>query len=296
MVDERVERALVTVGGSSVAVEHRLVRGRRGTVVVFHGGHMRAGLSLGEAPLTAAGWTVLTPSRPGYGRTPLAAGPGPAAFADTTAALCSHLGLEEVLAVVGVSAGGPSAVAMAARHGPRVRSLVLLSARSSLPFPDGAMRLAARAAFHPRTEARTWAAVRRVVRHAPEVGLRMMMGTLSTLPAREVVEDLSTREREELVDAFARMRSGAGFAADLHQRVDPDLERCTTQPTLVVASRTDGQVRWAHAEQLQRAIPHATSWVSPSSSHLVWCGSGGPATRQRTEEFLTAVARDRCPG
>lgn len=279
-----------------VAVEHRSVPGPRGTVVVFHGGHMRAGLSLGDAALVAAGYAVVTPSRPGYGRTPLSAGPSPSAFADTTAALCSHLGVEEVLAVVGVSAGGPSAVAMAARHPSLVRSLVLQSARSSLPFPEGVTRLIARAAFRPGTESRTWGAVHELVRRAPEAGLRLMMSSLSTLPARRVVEDLSVREREELVDVFAGLRSGAGFAADMDQRVDPGLERRVTQPTLVVASHADGQVRWAHAEQLHRSIPHSTAWVSPSASHLIWYGSGGPPTDQRTQEFLTAVAGQRRPG
>ena len=285
LVDDQTQVAVL----SSVPVEYRLVPGHRGCVVVFHGGHMRAGLSLGEAALIAAGYTVLIPSRPGYGRTPLAAGPGPADFAVTTATLCSYLRLDAILAVVGVSAGGPTAVAMAARYPKKVRSLVLHSARSSLPFPSGATRKVARVAFDPRLQAGSWAVTRRLLRRAPEAGLRLIMSSLSTLPARRAVGDLAPHERLMLVDAFAGMRSGTGFLTDVRQPVDPALERQVTQPTLIVASRTDGQVRWDHAEQLSRNIPQSTTWASPSLSHLVWFGSGGPQTNQCTQTFLTSI-------
>ena len=272
-----------------VPVEYRLVPGSAGTVLVFHGGHLRAGLPLGEPALVAAGYTVLVPSRPGYGRTPLGAGPDPDRFARTTAELCQQLGLVDILAVVGVSAGGPSAVAMAALFPDRVRSLVLHSARSSLPFPDGSARLAAPVAFNPRIEAASWSATRQLMLRRPDLGLRLMMASLSTLPPRVVVDDLAPSEQELLAATFALMRSGAGFLNDVRQRTDPDLERRVTQPALVIASRTDGQVRWKHTEQLARTIPEARSWASPSLSHLIWFGSGGAATHQRTQTFLAAL-------
>lgn len=280
----------MTASIQSASVEYRLVHGTRpGTVVVFHGGHLLAGLPLSETALTAAGYTVLVPSRPGYGRTPLTAGPDPADFASTTADLCHQLGLADILAVVGVSAGGPTAVAMAALFPGQVRTLVLHSARSSLPFPDGAARLAAPVAFNPRLEAASWTATRKLMRHRPNIGLRLMMASLTTLPARKVVDDLTTTEQNLLAATFAQMRSGAGFLNDVRQHTDPALEHRVTQPALVVASRVDGQVRWKHAEQLARTIPHATIWASPSLSHLIWFGSGGPSTHQRTEDFLRSA-------
>lgn len=48
-------------------VEYRLDRRGDAVVVGFHGGHMRAGLALGEEVFAAAGCTALVPSRPGYG-------------------------------------------------------------------------------------------------------------------------------------------------------------------------------------------------------------------------------------
>jgi homoserine acetyltransferase len=46
----------------------------------------------------------------------LSAGPSPAAYTDAVRALCERLGITRVAAVVGISGGGPTAVAMAANH------------------------------------------------------------------------------------------------------------------------------------------------------------------------------------
>lgn len=272
-------------------IEYRLVRGGPDVAVVFHGGHLRAGLPLGEDALVAAGWTVLVPSRPGYGRTPLwPQGSDPTDCAARTAKLCRHLGLGPVRAVVGMSAGAPTAVAMAAREGPRVGSLVLLSARSSLPWPARTTRLVARVAFRGRIERLPWGLTHTLVRRSPELGLRLMMGSLSTLPAARVMADLSPDERSRLCALFAGMRSGRGFLNDLRQAVDPAHERAVTQPTLVVSSPWDGQVGAAHARQLCAAIPGAVHFASPSLSHLVWFGSGAAATERRVLEFLDREA------
>ncbi|MDF2848958.1 MAG: alpha/beta hydrolase [Oerskovia sp.] len=275
---------VATLNGGSV--EHRRVPGPSSTVVVFHGGHLRAGLPLGEDALVAAGHDVLAVSRPGYGRTPLSAGPDPARFADRVLDLCTTLGIEEIGASLGVSAGGPAAVALAQRAPERVRSLVLVSARSSLPFPDGLARTITPMAFAPPGERATWAAMRAFMKRAPVTALRTMMGSLSTMPARQVVADLDAAERAGLVDLFSSMRSGAGFLQDTRGLIDPALERGVNQPTLVVASPHDGQVGTRHTQHLLTTIPHATYWASPSLSHLVWYGSGAAATHTTITNFL----------
>ncbi|MFD0661595.1 alpha/beta fold hydrolase [Thermocatellispora tengchongensis] len=61
----------------------------RGTVLVCHGGHMRAGLPLGEEVFTQAGYQVLVPSRPGYGRTPPRSGAPPPTPSPTSPPTCA---------------------------------------------------------------------------------------------------------------------------------------------------------------------------------------------------------------
>lgn len=165
-MDRSEARTAVAVLDSG-PVEYRLERRGHSAVVVFHGGHMRAGLKLGEEIFAELGY-VLTPSRPGYGRTSVRTGGSPTGFADATNELCRHLGIAEVAAVVGVSGGGPTAIAMAARHPALVRRLILEGSVGFLPWPDRRTRLAAHAVFAPATEGITWWAVRVLMRVAPD--------------------------------------------------------------------------------------------------------------------------------
>src|SRR6266568_8527727 len=97
------DRPTTTAHLDAGLVEYRWEQRGDATVVVFHGGHVRAGLAVGEEVFAESGYTVLAPSRPGYGRTPLQTGVSVRGFADATRALCEHLGIGKVAAVVGTS-------------------------------------------------------------------------------------------------------------------------------------------------------------------------------------------------
>jgi pimeloyl-ACP methyl ester carboxylesterase len=265
-------------------VEYRLDRRGEAVVWVFHGGHVRAGLALGEEVFAAAGDTVLAPSRPGYGRTPLSTGRSVEGYTDMVRALCAHLGIDRVAAVVGVSGGGPTAATMAARHADLVERLILVSAVGWLPFPDRRTRLGAHLMFAAMTEQLTWAGVHALARAAPDACLRMMLRSLSTRPVGEVVAALRAEDRAMLLALFAQMRSGRGFLNDL--RPTPDITARIDQPTLVIATRTDRGVPFAHAQSLASTIRHAQLVESRAHSHFVWLGPDWPAIAQRIRAFL----------
>jgi pimeloyl-ACP methyl ester carboxylesterase len=267
-------------------VEYRLDRRDGGTVVIFHGGHMRAGLALGENIFTDLGYTVLVPSRPGYGRTPVTTGRSPSGFIRVVRQLCDHLGIERIAAVVGISAGGPTAVAMAARSPEVVQRLILQSAVGFLPWPDRRTRLAAYLAFNGATERISWALVRSLMRHAPTTGLRLLLRDLSTKPAGHVIASLSDQDRAAMLALFSGMRSEHGFLNDL--RGGPALMQEITQPTLIIASRYDGSVPLAHAESLAAGIPHAELVQSEADSHFIWYSSDYAVIADRIERFLSS--------
>ncbi|GLZ78200.1 putative hydrolase YcgS [Actinorhabdospora filicis] len=271
-------------------IEYRFDRHGDETVVIFYGGHMRAGLALGEADFTGAGYSVLVPSRPGYGRTPLTTGTTPAGFADVTAELCAHVGVGRLAAVVGVSAGGRTAVAMAARHPRLVERLLLESAVSFQPWPGRFTRLGARVVFHPAAERATWAMMRALLRTAPTLGLRSLMGSLSAKPVGDVLAALTPAERETAIGLFARMRSGAGFCNDLI--ACPDLTAEVVQPALVIATRTDAAVPFAHAEALTAGIPHARLLESTADGHLIWLSPDHRAVTEQIRHFLSTPLTD----
>ncbi|SEG82503.1 Pimeloyl-ACP methyl ester carboxylesterase [Nonomuraea solani] len=264
----------------------------RGTVLVFHGGHMRAQLALGEDVFTEAGFRVLVPSRPGYGRTPLTADFTVAGFADAMARLCRDMGIGQVAAVVGISAGGRTALTMAARHPDLVQRVILQSAVGFLPWPDRLTRLGGRLIFHPRIEAVTWALVRTMIRLAPGPGLRLLTRELSLLPAGQVLARLHPADRALLSDLYASMRSGHGFVADMLPVAD-----CTVdvgQPALLIASRNDRSVPFAHAQSLVAALPRAKLVESHADSHMIWFDPDYRAIAATIRAFLLADHTTTC--
>lgn len=279
-----VERPTKVARLAAGPVEYRLERRGNAAVVVLHGGHMRAGLALGEEVFADADYTVLAPSRPGYGGTPLTTGTSAAGFADVTRALCEHLGITTIAAVVGVSAGGRTATAMAARHPDLVERLILQSAVGPLPWPDRRIRLAGQVVFAGATERATWAGVRMLIRAAPDTALRLLLGGLSTVSARRVVAGLSPGDRATLLNLFTHMRSGSGFVADL--RSVPDTAHEVAQPTLVIAARKDGAVPLRHAAAIVAAIRHAELVESQADTHFVWFGPDWPAITTTMRAFL----------
>lgn len=94
------------------------------------GGGYDQGLLIGRD--IAKGHRIIAPSRFGYLRTPVPEDFSSAAQADAHAALMDHLGIASAI-VVGVSAGGPSAVELALRHPERVSALILLVPRTYDP-------------------------------------------------------------------------------------------------------------------------------------------------------------------
>jgi 2-hydroxy-6-oxonona-2,4-dienedioate hydrolase len=104
-------------------------------VVHGAGGGFDQGLSIG-APLVARGYRVIAVSRFGYLRTPLPTDASAAAQADAHECLLDALGVERA-AVIGASAGAPSALQLAVRHPERVAALVLMVPAAYAPRPGG---------------------------------------------------------------------------------------------------------------------------------------------------------------
>jgi pimeloyl-ACP methyl ester carboxylesterase len=101
-------------------------RGHGAVVLAVHGagGGFDQGLDI-AGPLAQHGFRVIAVSRFGYLRTPLPNDASPQAQADGFAALLDVLGIDHA-AMIGASAGAPSAVQFALRHPRRCRALVLV--------------------------------------------------------------------------------------------------------------------------------------------------------------------------
>lgn len=254
-------------------------------VLVLNGGHCSRTTRLSHERLVTEGFTVLTPSRPGYDATPAQVGRTAHQAAD---ALATLLDTQEIPAVtvIGISAAGPTALAFAQRHPDRTTGLILESA-VTLPW-DAATKRVARWPFG-RMERRTWALVRFGLRWIPTLILRVMLQAFTTRPAAEMLRQMSAADRQFVVAMLTSMQSGSGFLLDLEHTVD-GLDRIQT-PTLVMYSPHDRSVPPQHAQHVAQHIVGCRLYAAPADSHLIWIGPQADQVWQTRLAFVRSVTR-----
>lgn len=250
-------------------IEYRLY-GRGQPLLFLHGGHGNCHDDLFHKGFDPARFTLITPSRPGYGRTPVTEPAGPAQTADLTAALLEALSIPRVV-VIGISAGGPSAVALAARHPARVDRLILISAITQRWLtPADPLYKKGKRLFGPGVERYTWAMFRGLFRLFPHAMTRMLAGQVSTHPPRQ----FSHEEIADIRRMISTQRSHAGFVLDLDQTLPADTLHQVSCPTLILHSRNDHTVSGAHADFAHRHIRSSQlKWYANAWGHLLWTGS-----------------------
>lgn len=250
------------------------VEGRGLPVFVVHGsgGGYDQGIAFGM-DLAAAGYRVIAMSRFGYLRTPMPVDASVEAQADAHACLMDALGIDRV-AIIGASAGAPSALEFAIRNPERTRALVLLVPALWAPN-DGAQP-----AVHPapateavfgsalRSDFLYWAA-RRV---AGGVLTRALLATDPALVAS------ASREERARVDAILDnifpvkpRRLGLLNDASIVGAAAPQALDRVTAPTLVIGVKDDLFGTWVPAAHTAAAIAGARLVSYPSGGH-VWVG------------------------
>ena len=250
------------------------VAGNGPAVLFIHGagGGFDQGLAFGS-DLAVAGFRVIAMSRFGYLRTPLPADASAAAQADAHACLLDELEIPRA-AVIGGSAGAPSAMQFALRHPERTAALVLAVPAAYAPSVDGKLALAVpvgtEALFDTalRSDFLFWAASRL----ARATVVRAILGT-----PPEVVERAGAEERqrvarviEEILPVSAR-RLGLMNDAAITSRLERyELEKITA-PTLVFSVADDLYGTYECAQYTAAHIPDARFVGYPSGGHL-WVG------------------------
>jgi pimeloyl-ACP methyl ester carboxylesterase len=102
----------------------------------FHGAPgSRLELAALDGAFAAAGVRVITADRPGYGGSTPLPGRTTADWADDVAALTDHLGVERFV-VIGLSSGGPYAVACASLLGDRVTGAIVAAGNTDMSWPQ----------------------------------------------------------------------------------------------------------------------------------------------------------------
>ncbi len=240
----------------------------------------------GNEALLSAGFSILTPSRPGYGKTPLSAGRTAPEAADAMVALMDRLGIANA-DVIAESSGGPTAIYLAARHPERVRRLVLEEAISRHMRDVDPNGFETRKKFYLSQYGYMRHMLKTLARVAPRALARVTMGIFGTKDPDEAVKRMSQADIDALSEFYLRWRPSWGEAAanDMEHGADAEILQSVKAPTLIVHSRSDAVVPFAVAEYSNANIAGSELWEAPIWSHMI-SGPGAAAVDGKVVEFL----------
>ncbi len=269
----RVAQGSVLVDTRCGPIEYQEAGSGRPLLVIHgSGGGHDQGIAF-ERALAQRGIRLIAMSRFGYLRTPMPADASPAAQADAHVCLLDALGIRKA-AILGGSAGAPSAMQTAIRHPDRVSALVLLvplaykpgtladSAPPLSPWVENAlMRLIA-------SDFLFWSGL-----HVARGPLTQIV--LATPPER--VASASPQERARvnaMLDNILPVSARApGLRSDsvLGKRLGPYRLESIRAPTLVISARDDGYGTYASAQYTASRIAGAKFIGFESGGHT-WVG------------------------
>lgn len=236
-------------------------------LVVMHGsgGGARQGLLM-RYLLDTRRIQIIGLSRPGYGGTPLETAPEIEQEADRVVELLDALKIE-MAAVLGLSAGGPSAAHFALRHPERCLGLVLLSALLPPPGESLARMIRAMPAAFRVLRFSDWplwvfiALVRRVV--------LPLMGWLNI---RGLAQDDARRMVSELFQGMIPASAWRAGTLNDHLRLGKSplaFEACRV-PALIVHGTADPAAAYEQARAAAAAVPGAKLVTIAGGSHGIF--------------------------
>ena len=225
------------------------------------------------AGLARKGVRVIAMSRFGYLRTPMPAEPSVAAQADAHVCLLDALGIAKA-AVMGGSAGGPSALQMAIRYPDRVSALVLLVPLAYKP-PTQADSAAPMPAWVENTMMRMigsdflfWVVLHVARDQAIKLVLATPPGLLTTASPAERARVSAMLDHILPVSIRAQ-----GLVSDtaVGKQLKPSLLAAVRAPTLVISARDDRYGTYASAQYTASQIAGAKFIGFDTGGHT-WVG------------------------
>jgi pimeloyl-ACP methyl ester carboxylesterase len=238
-------------------------------------------MGLWLARLIGGQFQYIAPSRFGYLQSPLPPRPTPETQSDTFAALLDTLNINSVI-IIGLSAGGASALQFALRYSGRCRGLIMLSAVSR-PVPPLPPILRAIYPFMLKSDFIPWLFYA-IAPHA----VFQANGVSRALIAKIKRE----RDKMHLLDAlyhttFPSTLRRDGIINDMQQLtfLPPYPIGCIIVPTLVVHATNDPIIPFGSGEYSAHTIPNARFIRLEDGGHFA-CVTHREVTMPVVQEFL----------
>lgn len=186
--------------------------------------------------------------------------------------------------MIGISAGGLSAIELASSFPDRVDKLILISAvtKKWLAQTDKTY-IKATKIFSPKIEKYSWGLFRFFYSLFPTLMAKTMFKELSTCEPIDFTND----EVAELFEMIKLQRSKQGFINDLNQSINPNTITGIACPTLVLHSLKDNSVNIEHARYAYFKINNSILKVYNNRwGHLLWLGQESHIPIKDTLKFI----------
>ena len=286
--------------GARLAVK---ILGAGPPLVLLHGFPLDHSMWVGQLPL-ARSYRLILPDQRGFGASSCPAGSqGPASIeqlADDAAALLEGLGLEEPVAVCGLSLGGYVAQHLAVRHPRLVGSLILVDTKLEADTPEaraGRGELAAKVSRLGQ-EVVARAMIPNLLAAAPEATAKQAH-SVGVIQDRHRATCVLERRRTECVLQLTRMIHACPVAtitaalAALGARPDMSVAmRGVACPVLLVVGALDTITPPACLERAAGIFPHARLRIVPGCGHMTPL-EAPEIFNAEVEDFLRGVAADQ---
>ncbi len=265
-------------------VEYTLL-GDGPVVLVCHGTSSDCFSTGMNDPLVEAGFRVLTPSRPGYGRTPLETGRTAAEAAQALVALLDCLQIP-TCAVLAISGGGPTGLALAAGFPQRVTRLILADALSKPEGRQAESSYKDQVTFYGPAHNLMWGMLGLISRLSPQGIARQTLTIFSTHDPADGLSKLSEQDIQTICRFYQGRSSRTGALNDLAHTVGEGVLSAIRQPVLVIHSREDKSVPFSHAEWSLAHMPQAELCEAGITGHFFWVGPDYPRISKQMIAFL----------
>lgn len=263
-------------------IEYSIV-GKGIPVLFLHGGHSNCRETLFHKGFNTNKYLLITPSRPGYGNTPLNDNLTPTKTADLIVSLLNCLRIEKVI-LYAISAGGLTSIDLAARYPERIEKLILASAVSKKWLDrDGQIYKNSQKLFNPRIEKIVWGLIRFFSKIIPNIIANNFYPQFSKNNSHQ----LEKSDINELLTTFKHFSSKTGFMCDIDHDVEESQISDIQCQTLVIHSKNDNSVSFEHAEYAKKMIKKSILiGLDNEWGHLFWIGKDSNESIKKIIKFI----------
>jgi len=233
--------------------------------------------------LTAAGFKIICPSRPGYLNTPLNENATYSYQAELFAELLQNLDIKEKVIILGLSAGGPAAIEFAKKYPEKSKALILINAATekidSTENLANALRLKTIPIVDEKSDIASW-----LVYNLAQYNTKNVFGSLleknSKYPLAE--REMKVAELVNLVGSkenLLRYLECISIYSKRAEGLNNDLNNLSTYktgtakiriPVLIIHSKTDNVIEFSEVERFKKTADNAEIYSYEGNGHAIW--------------------------